>query len=404
RGVNPCDFNMDGFADIYVSNYRLNPNFLWVNDGSGHFFNYAREYGVEGTRRYYGGSAYWGHTIGSEWADFDNDLDFDLFTANLAHPRFLAFSDLSKLYVNDGAPDYTFHDIFGSSGIIYQETHSEPSWGDIDNDGDLDLFITCVYEGRRSFMYRNDGDGIFTDITYETGLLVENGWGAAFSDYDKDGFIDLAVSSGGRIKIFKNKGNLNNYIEIRLKGVNCNRAAIGAIVKAYSQELWQMRYVEGGKGTSNQNSLVVHFGLKNKTLLDSLIIIWPGSGNVDKYNDIQANNFYIAEERRGLFITSIRNENQPEQIPLLELGNVYPNPFNKRFIFEYYIGMPSYVTLELYDVIGRKVDEIFSGFMPGGKGRLIWEAENNKELNSGLYFLAMRSKDRVVTKKVVYLK
>ena len=89
RGVNWGDFNDDGWPDIYVSNYRLDPNFLYMNNGDGTFTEVAEEKGVKG----YQSQGAWGHTIGSAWGDFNNDGYLDLFNANLAHPRFAAFSE-----------------------------------------------------------------------------------------------------------------------------------------------------------------------------------------------------------------------------------------------------------------------------------------------------------------------
>ncbi|MGH7275020.1 MAG: FG-GAP-like repeat-containing protein, partial [Nitrospiria bacterium] len=98
RGVNWGDFNNDGLLDIFVSNYRLDPNFLWRNNGNGTFTNVARDQGVEGREK----KGHYGHTIGSEWGDYDNDGDLDLFSANLAHPRSIGFSDKSMLLENLG--------------------------------------------------------------------------------------------------------------------------------------------------------------------------------------------------------------------------------------------------------------------------------------------------------------
>ena len=84
RGVSTCDFDEDGDADIYVSNYRLEPNLLWRNEGKAHegqgalqFSNVATAYGATGGRA---------HTIGSAWGDLDNDGHIDLLVANFMHP------------------------------------------------------------------------------------------------------------------------------------------------------------------------------------------------------------------------------------------------------------------------------------------------------------------------------
>ncbi|MBM4389257.1 MAG: CRTAC1 family protein, partial [Deltaproteobacteria bacterium] len=253
RGVNMGDFNDDGWIDIYVSNYRLNPNFLWQNDGDGTFSEVAFLKGVAGIGLQFA----YGHTIGSVWGDIDRDGDLDLFAANLAHPRFITFSDKSMLYMNSGAPDYKFKDMREEAGIAYQETHSEPVLFDFDNDSLLDLFITCVYVGRESAFYTNEGDTKFEEESYLSGLYVENGWGAAAADINNDGLVDIAAN-----RIFINKyDKAGNFLKVKLEGVKTNRAAIGARVTVIAGDKTLISEVEGGKGTGNQNSLTLHFGL-----------------------------------------------------------------------------------------------------------------------------------------------
>ncbi len=257
RGVNWGDYNEDGLIDIYVSNYRLQENFLWQNLGNGRFLNLAPTLGVAGDETL----NYYGHTIGSEWADYDNDGDFDLLTSNLAHPRYIEFSNRTKLYENQGPPDYYFIDKRKERGIKYEETHSEPAFGDFDNDGDLDLYLTSVYENRRSFLYENDGKGNFRDITYLSGTRVFNGWGCAFADFDNDGDLDLIVGSASGLKFLQNQTkNQGNYLKVKLVGKESNKTGIGAKITAYYANKIMTRQIEGGKGTTNQNSLICHFG------------------------------------------------------------------------------------------------------------------------------------------------
>lgn len=256
RGVNWGDYDNDGDMDIYVSNYRLQENFLWRNNGDGTFTNVANLLGVAGDEM----DGWWGHTIGSSWGDYDNDGDLDLITANLAHPRYIEFSNKTRLYENLGPPEYRFVDRREEAGIKFEETHSDPTWVDVDSDGDLDLYITCVYEGRKSFLYENLGNGKFRDITYLAGVRVFNGWGCAFSDFDNDGDIDLFVASGSGIHLFRNEGNENNYLEIEVTGRESNSCGIGARITVKQKDDTQIREVQGGKGTTSQNSFVQFFG------------------------------------------------------------------------------------------------------------------------------------------------
>ena len=285
RGVNWGDFNNDGYQDCYVSNYRLCENFLWVNNHDSTFTNLAGQLGVAGEEV----NGWYGHTIGSEWGDFDNDGDLDLFCGNLAHPRYIEFSNRSMLYENSLGPSPAspsslvarhssllsppFHDVRADSRIRYEETHSDPAWADVDNDGDLDLYITSIYEGRRSFLYLNQLHNDlwtpssrrpipFDEATWLSGTRVFNGWGCAFADFDNDGDEDLVVGSGSGVKLFRNDTkNGNNWLEVRVIGRRANRAGIGARVTVTQGKSRQIREVEGGKGTMSQNSLVQHFGL-----------------------------------------------------------------------------------------------------------------------------------------------
>jgi hypothetical protein len=271
RGVAWGDYDGDGFPDILVANYRLDPNFLWRNAGNGTFENVARSAGVEGQEQ----EGAFGHSIGAEWADYDRDGDLDVFIANLAHPRYIGYSDMSQLLVNAGGPLPTFEDRFDDAGFQFEETTSEPAWGDYDNDGDPDLFLTAIYTGRRSALYRNDGDGRFTDVTWLAGAAVDNGWGAAYGDGD----LDLAVGSGDGLRLLRNDGNANRWLHVRAIGTVSNRAAIGARVTVTAGSLTQMAEVQGGKGTGNQHSLPVEFGLGSWDRAVSVAVRFP-SGRI----------------------------------------------------------------------------------------------------------------------------
>ncbi|MDD4309345.1 MAG: VCBS repeat-containing protein, partial [Candidatus Cloacimonetes bacterium] len=210
RGVAPADFDNDGKQEILVTNYRLNRNFCWKQVDS-LFVDMAALYGLTGSFK----QGYYGHSIGADWGDYDNDGDLDLFVANLAHPRYIDISDKSMLLRNDGLAYriveqdtvyyWQFTDVTTQAGISYDELHADPLFIDADNDGFLDLFVTSVYENDRSYLYRNNGNGTFSDITWLAGARVYNGWGNASADLDRDGFPDIVVGSGNGVRILHNK-------------------------------------------------------------------------------------------------------------------------------------------------------------------------------------------------------
>ncbi|MBU1706898.1 VCBS repeat-containing protein, partial [bacterium] len=271
RGVAWCDFDGDGDNDCHVSNYRLQENFLFQNNSRGEFINVAPELHLNGEEN----DGWFGHTIGSEWGDFDNDGDFDLICANLAHPRYIEFSNKTMLYVNPGKTDSLWKDERAFRGIKFEETHSDPAWGDVDGDGYLDLYVTSIYENLRSFLYLNES-GHFTDATYLAGVRTFNGWGCAFSDYDSDGDLDLIVGSGSGVRLFRNETNPQGWLEIKLVDVKGNRSAVGIILELAQGELLQLRQIQGGKGTTSQHSFVQYFGGLDVSKLSYLTLFIPG--------------------------------------------------------------------------------------------------------------------------------
>ncbi|MBN2138270.1 MAG: CRTAC1 family protein [Sedimentisphaerales bacterium] len=289
RGVTCCDFDADGDVDVYVSNYRLQPNLLWRNDGAGRFSDVAASH--NGTATWEGFSG--GHSIGAAWGDFDNDGFMDLFAGNFAHDDSRGHQPHSFFLKNSGpAKEYIFENK-GQCGVHYQESYASPATGDYDNDGDLDLFLTTVYaiasfgKENHPVLFRNDGGWKFSDATVEAGLAqLPPTYQAAWADFDNDGDIDLAT--GGML--FVNRGGRGSWLRVRLTGdgKNINRSAIGSRVRIAIGEYAVTRQVEAGTGEGNQNEMTLHFGLGECEGQVNLEISWAG-GYTQKVNGVQIN-------------------------------------------------------------------------------------------------------------------
>jgi HEAT repeat protein len=292
RGVTCADYDEDGDLDIYVSNYRLQPNWLFRNDGDFTFTDVAMDVSsVAGD----GDQGAWGHTVGSAWCDFDNDGHIDLFVGNFSHPP--AYQDRCKFYRNVATVDGRNFQAHPGEILRWQESYGTPAFGDFDNNGFLDLYLTTLYGGDRSSLFQNTSAALnihpgedvvglpadtwaMADVTDATGTAHSGSYQAAWADFDNDGDLDLAT--GGLI--FRNRMNedtpeaeRHHWIKVRLKGEGINAYAIGAEVRIRpNHSRWILtRQVEGGTGEGNQNDLTLHFGLRNHSAAVELQVIWP---------------------------------------------------------------------------------------------------------------------------------
>ena len=285
RHMDWADYDNDGDLDLFVPNENNEKNFLYQNNGDG-TFSKITDGDIVNNRS---------SSFGSSWGDYDNDGDLDLFVANWSNQN-------NYLYKNNG--DATFTRI--TEGIIVNDKGYSigTAWADVDNDGDQDLFVANAFSpsATNNFLYINNGDGTFAK---DTSLVSkENGWsyGASFGDYNRDGYLDLAVAKCFNANednaLYLNNGGNNNWLTLKLSGTVSNRSAIGATAhvkaKIIENDVWQMRQVSSQNGYCGQN-LELHFGLADAAQADSIIIKWP-SGNQDVLTGVAANQVLVIEE------------------------------------------------------------------------------------------------------------
>ena len=252
RGVVWSDLNNDGRQDVLVANYRLNRNRLLMNQKTT-VRDVAQEAGVQ--------SPLTGHTIAAVSADFDGDTRPDIYLTNLAHPRGLHYSERSRLLINQSSIHELRFRERKESGILFAETNADIAAADVDNDGDLDLFVTAVYPRRYSALYLNNGYGHFENVSWMSGTQVANSWGAAFSDFDNDGDLDLVVASADGIHLFRNETTNHNSLAITVNDRSCQRNGIGMKLWLTAGTDTYYREIQAGKGTGTQDTAKVDFGL-----------------------------------------------------------------------------------------------------------------------------------------------
>lgn len=353
RSVNWTDIDSDGDLDLFVSNENDQNENLYRNDGAGVFTKLTN-----GPLLNDGGK-----TMSSSWGDYDNDGDLDVFLAN--------DQGNDGLFRNEG--HFNFTKITTDTVSNCGGNSFSSAWSDVDNDGDLDLFVTNSFGTTTlwpNFLFLNNGNGSFTRVG-NTAPATDLDWsyGCAFGDYDNDGFEDLAVATCRYNSVdrpdllYHNDGNSNNWITIKLVGTTTNKSAIGTKIRVKANingnPVWQMRELSAQTSYCGQNDLRPHFGLGNATNIDSIKLEWL-NGTVEYYTNITTNQFITIVQGKG--ITGINNER------LLKINDVliYPNPASTK------------INIIIPD---EYRNENFVSFIYDQNGKLIYSSNNEKEID-----------------------
>jgi hypothetical protein len=299
------DFDGDGRLDLFVTNDGQ-PNYLYRNEGNGHFKDIAYTAGVAVSQD------------GAEQANMGVALGDYLHTGRLSIAITHFSNEYAVLYRNDG--DMNFNDESYRSGIA-PSTTSYVGWGDgfIDwqNNGWPDFFMVNghVYPqvdtadvGTKyrepMLLFENQRNGTFKNISHLAGSDIEVprvGRGVASGDLFNDGRMDIVVENlkGQPVILQPQGGPPNHWISFELEGTRSNRLALNARVKAIAGDLVQTDEVVSGGSYLSQSDLRLHFGLGNHDRVDRVEIVWP-SGKKETFTNLDANRFYKVKEGQGI--------------------------------------------------------------------------------------------------------
>ena len=294
------DVNNDRWPDLFVPSIRNNlyavdtgssgarkGSVLFLNDGTGKLFvpnsttigrtiysvgaggavSTTRDTGliVDDTVRHYS-------AIASAWGDFDNDGNMDVLLIPLNG------DPLAALHLLKGKGDGTFHEATTGSGLTWNTNTRGVSWGDYNNDGWLDILEDRGFAGQVG-LWRNNGNGSFTDVGAANGVPQVNSRSGQFMDFNRDGFLDIYTQPGGSADtISVNGGNLNHWIAFNPVGTGHNMSAIGARFYIWRNGNKQMQDIDaggGGSGNGSGNGQSANFGIGTSTSIDSVVIYWP---------------------------------------------------------------------------------------------------------------------------------
>jgi hypothetical protein len=295
------DYDNDGWPDLFVAN-DTTPNYLYRNNHDGTFTDVAVRAGVAFSED---GRAQAG--MGVEFEDLDNDGWLDIMVTNFS-------DDYNTLHRNTGKG--SFRDDSYSAGIA-ADSFRDLSWGvgfyDFNNDGFKDVFIANghiypqvdryglnISYRQQNKLYLNLGGGKLRNVNAAAGsglALAKSHRGAAFADFNNDGWIDVAVVAlDERPTLLMNQGvRGQHWILISLAGTTSNRFGVGARITVKAGGLTQTREVKAGGSFASSNDPRAHFGLGGATQIDELVVAWP-SGKVTRQVSVPADRVLTIEE------------------------------------------------------------------------------------------------------------
>ncbi len=303
-----ADYDNDGWPDLYVAN-DAGPNYLYRNKHDGTFEDVGLLSGAS-----LSGDGQEEGSMGVDFGDIDHDGKLDIFVTTFTDQPKLLFSNQgsqgfvdiswpSRLakptypYVGWGTALFDMDndgwlDIFIANGHVYPQ---------------MDLVKGGVPYRQPFQLFRNNRDKTFEDVTATSGLAdlpPSSRRGAAFGDIDNDGKIDVLILNVGEppTLLLNRTETTNHSITFRLIGGAKNKAAIGARVAVTTPEFVLVDEVRGGSSYLSQNDLRLHFGLGQFTKIPSVEVLWPG-GQKEEFRNLSADSIYTIEEGRGIKAT-----------------------------------------------------------------------------------------------------
>jgi hypothetical protein len=309
KAVVSADYDGDGYPDFYVSNYN-GPNFLYHNNRNRTFSEVS---GTAGVREPW-------MSFGAWFFDYDNDGWPDLCVTSY----FMSLDEVARSYLGMSTKQETLKLYRNMRNGTFQDVTKDveldrvfmpmgANFGDIDNDGFLDIYLGVGNPSYASVMpnvlLHNQEGKRFTDITTSSGTgALSKGHGVAFADLNNDGNEDIFVVMGGPhpgdrfpSRLFKNPGKHgNDWISLRLVGVKSNRGAMGARIAVTVENDGQRKRTiwrtVGSGGSFGASPLQQHIGLGKTGKIEKVEVWWPVSRTTQTFTNVAPNQFYEIKE------------------------------------------------------------------------------------------------------------
>lgn len=318
KGVVAADYNKDGWPDLFLSmldGRKILLRNMGTKSGSLKFTNATHEAGLDRDVTY---------TFPTAFMDYDNDGWPDIFVCGYKFNGSLSGTaakealnrslgqNPSGMYMYHNNHDGTFTNVSKEMGLDHPVFGMGFNFGDIDNDGWLDIYIGTGNPDFQSLipnrLFKNVDGHRFADVTRSARVgNLQKGHGVAFADIDNDGDEDIFVETGGAVpgdayynSLYINPGQNNNeWIDIQLEGVNSNRSAIGANIAVSFTEDGVKRTVYrdvNSGGSFGSSPFRKEIGIGRAKMIDELIVKWPTSGIVQVFKNITPCQFLKIKE------------------------------------------------------------------------------------------------------------
>jgi len=295
------DFDNDGDTDIYVCN-DVAANFLYQNDGSGRFEQTALLAGVA-----YDGDANAHGSMAAVCGDYDNDGRLDIYATSYQRELATLYRNLGNGLFEDrtratGAGAGTFSQVTWGAGMLDIDNDGDRdifvACGHLDDN--VERYDDTTDYLARNILLMNTGSGKFVDVSDRSGdgLAVKlSSRGAAFGDLDNDGDLDVVILNSRRepTVLRNDSATQNHWIQIRLRGTKTNRDGVGARVKVVAGDLTQIDEVHSGHGYQGHFGTRLHFGLGKRDRVDRIEVRWIG-GATDVLKNVRADQILLIKE------------------------------------------------------------------------------------------------------------
>jgi tetratricopeptide (TPR) repeat protein len=311
KGVTAADYDNDGDIDLFFSGMNKRKILLkntGLKKGIPQFKDVTDQAGLAGINVMTFPTWFW---------DYDNDGWQDIFVCGYQYNGSIAGeiameamnipNQSSKMYLYHNNHDGTFSDVSQAAGLSKTVFAMGSNFGDIDNDGFLDMYLGTGNPDYKSLapnrLFRNMGNGKFADVTVSGRVgNLQKGHAVAINDLDNDGDNDIFIEVGGAYlgdafsnSLYLNPGQNNNrWIKLQLQGTESNRSAIGAKVKVTFKENGVSRSVYrilNSGGSFGASALRMEIGIGQANLIDKIEITWPKNQKKQVFKNIQTNQY-----------------------------------------------------------------------------------------------------------------